>query len=308
MADFVVNPTDAGVIDADEVTIYSNQLILAATPELVADQFVSVRDSGSAKIFQFAKYANLAAPSALSDGVDPDSVVLADSVSTLTPAEEGLAVTLARIADLESGLKAGLAASQLVGRNAGNTMDLRAVVALEGATTNVIYPNAATTVATMGAGDILDGVFAGRLFNKLRRSNVPGINGAYLGLAHDDCMYDLREDTSGAGWVEVSKYADPNSVLRNEIGMYKGIRWLTSGNVTVTADGAAGSIDSYEVQVVGFNALGFAASHPVQLMITGPFDKLRRFLNFGWYGVFKYGMIDEANAVTGNCVSSIGAN
>lgn len=308
MADFVVNPTDAGVIDADEVTIYSNQLILSATPELVADQLVTVRDSGAAKIFQFAKYANLAAPSALSDGVDPDSVVLADSVATLTPVEEGLAVTLARIADLESGLKAGLAASQLVGRNAGNTMDVRAVVVLEAATTNVIYPNAATSVATMGAGDVLDKVFSGRLYNKLARANVPGINGAYLGLAHDDCLYDLREDSSNGGWVDVSKYADPNSVLRNEIGMFQGIRWLRSGNVTVTADGAAGSIDSYEVQVVGFNALGFASSHPVQLMITGPFDKLRRFVNFGWYGVFKYGMIDEANAVTGNCVSSVGAN
>lgn len=308
MADFVVNPTDAAVLDADEVTIYSNQLILAATPELVADQAVTVRDSGAAKIFQFAKYANLAAPSALSDGVDPDSTLLADSVATLTPVEEGLAVTLARIADLQAGLKAGLAAAQLVGRNAGNTSDLRAIAALEAATTNLIYPNAATSTATVGSGDILDSVFAGRLYNKLARANVPGIGSSYLGIAHDDCLYDLRQDSSNGGWTDVSKYADPNSVLRNEVGMFKGIRWLRSGNVTVDTDAGAGAVDTYEVQVVGFNALGYASSQAVQLMITGPFDKLRRFLNFGWYGVFKYGTIDEANMVSGVCASSIGAN
>lgn len=308
MADFTTVITDAGVIDADELSIYSNQLILAATPELVADQAVSVTDSGAAKVFQFAKYANLDIPSALSDGVDPDSVALADSVVTLTPVEEGTVVTLARLADLESGLKAGLAAAQLVGRNAGATADKRAIEALEAASTNVIYPNGQTATANLTANDILDGTFASRLYNKLARANVPGINGNYIGIAHDDCLHDLREDTSGGGWIEISKYADPSSALRNEVGMFKGIRWLRSGNTTVTDDGGSGTIDSYEVQVVGFNALGYATSQPIRLMVTGPFDKLGRFVNFGWFGIFKYGTIDANNMVTGDCASSVGAN
>lgn len=309
MADFATTVTDAGVLDADEVTIFNNQVILAAFPELVADQAVSVSDSGPAKTFQFAKYATLSVASALSDGVDPDSVALADSVATIVPAEEGNVVTLARIADLQAGLKAGNAAAALVGQNAGATADYRAIQALANASTNVIWPNAVTATTSLGENDILDSVFAGRLYNKLRRTNVAGIGGqAYLGFANDDCLYDLRNDTANGGWTDVSKYADPQSVLRNEVGMYKGIRWMTTSNISASDGGGSGTIDAYQVYVVGFNALGYASSQPIQLMVTGPFDKLRRFVNFGWYGVFGYGLIREENMVIGNVASTVGAN
>jgi N4-gp56 family major capsid protein len=310
MADFTTTITDAGVIDADELTIYHQQVILAAFPELVVDQAVSVQEVGIVgKTAQFAKYATLSVPSALSDGVDPASAALADSVATITPAEEGQAITLARLADLESGLKAGNAASILVGQNAGATADARAVTALSGATTNIIYPNAVTAEANLGLNDLLDGVFSGRLYNKLRRTNVPGINGqAYLGFANDDCLHDLREDTANGGWTDVSKYADPQSVLRNEVGMYKGIRWMTTSNISAEDGGGSGDVDSYEVYVVGFNALGYASSHPIELMVTGPFDKLRRFVNFGWYGIFAYGLVREENMVIGRVASTVGVN
>jgi N4-gp56 family major capsid protein len=187
-------------------------------------------------------------------------------------------------------------------------LDGLAIAALEAATTNVIYPNGQTAVGNLTENDILDKTFANRLYNKLARTNVPGIGGSYFGIAHDDCLHDLREDAGVGGWIDVSKYADPQSALRNEIGMANGIRWLRSSNVTVTDGGGAGSVDSYEVQVVGFNALGRADASALELKITGPFDKLGRYLNYGWYWLGKYGTIDEANMVSGICASSVGAN
>lgn len=308
MADFTTTITDAGVLDADEVTIYATQLQLAATPLLVADQAVTVQQSGAAKVFQFAKYDALSVPSALSDGVDPASVALADSVVTLTPVEEGNVITLALLADLESGMKARQAASILIGNNAGETAEQRAITALDGAATNIIYPNGHTAATTLTENDVLDSVFAGRLYNKLRRSNIPGINGSYIGIAHEDCLYDLRADAGNNGWTDVSKYANPDSVLRNEVGMFQGIRWLNSGKATVTTDGGAASVDEYELHVVGFNALGYCSSAPIQLKVTGPFDKLGRFINFGWMGIFIYDTIQDANMVSGHVASSIGAN
>lgn len=307
MADFTTTITDAGVLDADEKAAWSSYVHLSATTELVADQCVTQREFGAFKSVSFAKYANLSLPSALSDGVDPASTALADDAATATPAEEGDVVTLAKLADIQSGFNANKAALRLVARSMGGTKDKRAITVLEAASTNVIYPNAITAVGDLTENDILDRKFAGRLYNKLARSNVPGIGGSmYIGIASDDCLHDLRQESGG--WTSVKEYADPQSVLRNEVGMFEGIRWLRSGNTTVSADGGAGTVASYEVQVVGDNALGYAASEEPHLVLSGPFDKLNRFVNIGWFGIFQYVLIDESNMVSGACASSVGAN
>src|SRR3990167_1527398 len=309
MADFTTTITDAGVIDADEVTQFEQGIIYGVTPELVIDQVVSVRKFAVAKIIQFAKYANLAAAtSALADGEDVTSTVLADSSVTATPVEQGDVVTVATLADLESGGKTFDAAGFLVGRGAGTTLDKLGVAVAEAFTTTVIYPNAATAASNLVTADVLDRIFANRLYNKLARTNVPGLSGGlYIGAAHDDTLYDLRNVNSTGGWTDVSKYADPNSVLRNEVGTSNGIRWLRSGNVTVTAD-SSGTIDSYKTNVFGFNSFGVGESKRLEFVISGPFDKLQRFLNFGWYWVGVHKVIDTANMVQGISASSVGAN
>jgi len=274
MADFATTVTDADVLDADEVALYSSMVILNATPELVADQAVTVTSSGQGITHNFAVYANLAAlTTALTDGEDAVSTAMADSLKTITPAEQGGVITLAKLADVQSALKAAKAAGMLIGRNAGTTMDKLAILVLEAFTTTTIYPNSASAVSNLATSDNLDAVFANRLYNKLARTNVPGINGSYIGIAHDDCLHDLRVDTANGGFIDVGRYANPQSVLQNEVGMFAGIRWLRSGNCTVTSD-SNGTIDSYQVNVLGFNALGRAEAGPVQLMVTGPFDKL----------------------------------
>jgi hypothetical protein len=89
--------------------------------------------------------------------------------------------------------------------------------------------------------------------------------------------------------------------------MFGGIRWLRSKNVTVTAN-SNGTIDTYKVNVLGFNALGKAVSEEPHIVISGPFDKLLRFVNVGWFGVFEYGVVDTDNMVQGICASSVGNN
>lgn len=309
MADFTTVVTDAGVLDADEVTMFEQGVIFGVTPELVADQTATVRAQANAKTIQFAVYANLSlATTPLTDGEDLVSTAMADSVQTLTPAEYGNVITLARLADVQSGLKAGNSAGFLIGRNAGATLDKLAITALEGATTNVIYPNGQTAVGNLTENDVLDKTFANRLASKLARANTPGIGGTYIGIAHEDCLFDLRADTSKGSWVDVKEYADAQSVLTNEVGMYAGVRWLRSSNSTITDGGGAGSVDSYKVCVVGFNALGRADASSLELKVTGPFDKLGRYLNYGWYWLGSYGLIDQANMVVGNCASSVGEN
>lgn len=308
MADFTTVITDAGVLDADEITQFESGIIFGVSPELVIDQAVTQRGTLNGKTVQWASYANLAlATTPLTDGEDVDSVALADSVITAVPVEQGAVVTLAQLADIQSGKKAMSAAGFLVGRNAGATLDKLGITVAEAFSTTVIYPNSATAASNLATTDNLDRLFANRLYNKLARTNVAGIGGRYIGIAHDDCLHDLRQDASTGGWVDVMKYADPNSALVNEVGMYGGIRWLRSGNVTVTPD-SNGTIDSYKVNVFGFNALGVAQAYPLTGVVSGPFDKLQRFVNIGWKWLGLYKIIDTANMVQGICASSVGAN
>jgi hypothetical protein len=85
-----------------------------------------------------------------------------------------------------------------------------------------------------------------------------------------------------------------------------GIRWIRSSNTTITSN-SNGTIDSYKVNVVGANALGKAVSNEPHPTLTST-DKLGRFVNIGWFGAFKYGVIDTNNMVQGICASSVGAN
>jgi hypothetical protein len=105
----------------------------------------------------------------------------------------------------------------------------------------------------------------------------------------------------------VSQYSDLTSVLRNEIGMFKGIRWLRDANCTVESD-VNGKVDGYYVAVVGQNALGYGISLEPRIVITGPHDSLGRFLNIGWYGIFDFSVVDTDNMVLGRVASSIGEN
>lgn len=295
--------TGVGDVDQSVITLWRQGYVFAATPELVVNQVVTFKEDIGAKAINFKKMANIAIPSALVEADDPASVALVDSSATATPVEEGTVVTYTKLANLQAGGQVDTAAAFIVGRNAGATADNRGITALEAFSTTRIYPNAATAAGNLATTDNLDKMFGDRLYNKLARANVPPLmGGQYIGIAHDDALFDLR-----GSLVDVMKYATPETVLRNEVGMACGIRWLRSSNVTVTAD-SNGTIDSYKVNVLGLNALGLGVSSPVSIVFAGPFDKLLRFVNVGWYGVYQYVIVDTANMVQGIVASSVGAN
>lgn len=89
--------------------------------------------------------------------------------------------------------------------------------------------------------------------------------------------------------------------------MFGGIRWLRSSNVTTTSD-SSGTIDSYKVNVLGYNALGMGESGPMVFGISGPYDKAQRILNYFWRWHGAFSVLDTANMVQGIVASSVGAN
>lgn len=273
---------------------------------IIIDQFVDYKRSIGAKSIDLTKYAKLAkVTSALSETVDPDGVQMSDTKVTLTPAEYGNVVTTTKLASIQSGGKADLGASAVVGMNAAESLNALGIVAGE-AGTNVRMANSAANEGAIAAGDTVQAGDLAYVYNRLSRANVlPFDGGFYVAIVHPDVADDIALIS---GWSDVQKYADAFQILKNEVGMYKGFRFIKSTGVTVNADAGASAVDTYHSQFFGRNALGKAVSRDVSQMVTGPFDKLQRFVHLGWYGMVDYSIIDQDAHWLITSSSSYGSN
>jgi N4-gp56 family major capsid protein len=118
----------------------------------------------------------------------------------------------------------------------------------------------------------------------------------------------MRADTSVGSWTSVSQYSNVQAVYANEMGIYKGFRVIKNNALGPDADAGAGAVDAYPIIALGFNGLGKATSFETQMRFTGPFDDLGRLINVGWYGVWKYGIVEPDAVWVGYVASSMGAN
>jgi N4-gp56 family major capsid protein len=304
---FVANMTGTTQLDDSLVLAFEQSFIVANGQNNVMDQLAQYNSNIGAKSIQMTKYARLAlVTTPLTEDEDATRVQLADSAILFTPAEYGGVVTRTNLAKLQTGGKSDLAAAQLVGINAGSSLDKQAVLALS-ASSNLIVAGGKTD-ATLADTDVCDAAFLNKMYNKLARTNVPTINGMYVAVLHDDQIHDLRAATGAGSWVDVTKYSLPGEAMANEVGMFKGFRILRNNNVVFADQAGAGTVDSYKGLFLGANALGKAESQLLTIKVTGPFDSLGRFVNVGWYWVGKYGIVDTDAVYVGLTASSVGDN
>jgi N4-gp56 family major capsid protein len=238
---------------------------------------------------------------------DLASSALSDSQIIFTPQEYGDVVTTTYLSNLQSGGRADAAASRLVGIAGGRTLDKLAVLAAE-ASSNELTPTGAAE-STLLASDVMTATFLNSLYNKLARQSIaPLAEGQYVCVMHDDVIHDLRDSAGSGSWQDINKYARPEEVLRNEVGMIAGFRIVRDNNITINADAGDTAVDTYHSLCMGFNALGKAESSPLMQKMTGPFDKLGRFVNLGYHWCGQYGIVDQDALYIGTTASSVGAN
>ena len=145
----------------------------------------------------------------------------------------------------------------------------------------------------------------------MRRNKIqPLIGTGFVALMHPDIVSDLRNVAAAGDWVDVAKYSNLQLVLQNEVGFFKGFKIIEDANVTINTDAGSTTTDTYHSIFMGYNALGYAESvsnapHPT---LVGETDKLNRFAHFGWYGVFKYGIIEQNAIWVVTSASSFGSN
>lgn len=302
--------TMTGISNVDDslVTLFEAGFIVAAEQADVMSPFVQYRADIGAKAVEFPKYATLgAATTPLTEDEDVASEALVDSKVTFLPVEYGKVVTKTALASLQTGGKVDIAAARLVGQNVGRTSNILAVRALE-ASTNVVLPGAVANEAALVAGDVMTAAVLNKVYNKLARTNIPMLaDNLYVAFMHDDVIADLRAGAAAGDWTDVVKYATPEQALRNEVGVYKGFRIVRNNDCAIAADAGAAAVDSYKSSFMGFNGLGLAVSKVPTMSLTSS-DKLGRFVNVGWHGVMKYGIVDTDAVWTALTASSLGAN
>ena len=301
---------------------YDRMAYFALRSELLFDQAADVQASnqtmpGSSVIFTiFSELAVASTP--LTETSDVDPVAMGDSNVTVTLTEYGNTINTTAKLRGTAFLDVDAAAANLIGYNAGNSMDtvVREVLA---AGTNVVYGGGGSTNpssrATVQAEDIIEANDVRRVTAALRGANVSPWSGYYIGFIHPDVSYDLRRETGNASWNAPHVNMDTANIYTGEIGTFESVRFIETPRTKVRTDlGESSTVDVYDTYIMGRQALAKAYSFvdgngPVPSVRRGPVvDSLMRFNPIGWYWLGGYGRFREASLRRIESSSSIGTN
>jgi len=290
---FTANMTGTVQVDDSIREEFTTDFIVEYNQANVMDQFVQFHQEIGAKSISMPRFSKLAAAvSPLTEDEDAASVAMSDSEILFTPKEHGNVITTTALADLQTGGRSSRGAVQLIGKNMAESRNAIATAALE-ATSNVLFGGDATDAATLEAGDVMTGALLNKIYNKLARANVPTLDGGlYVAFLHDDVIADLRASSAQGSWEDLNKYNDQMVALKNEVGIYKGFRIVRNNHASIADGVGVGGVDAYTSTFMGYNGLGLAESQVPELRAMGPFDKLGRFVNVGWYGVYEYKIVE----------------
>ena len=313
--------TQASSLSTDQAA-YDRLAYFALRSELLFDQAADVQPTnqsmpGSSVIFTI--FADLAeATSTLAETSDVTPVAMSDSQVTVTLAEYGNTINTTAKLRGTSFLDVDAAAANLIGYNAGDSIDKVVREVLAGGT-NVAYgsggasdPSSRVTVASE---DIIEANDVRKQTAALRAANVATFNGYYMGYLHPDVSYDLRRETGNASWNAPHVNVDTANIYNGEIGTFESVRFIETPRAKVFADaGASSTVDVYCTHIMGRQALAKAYSQVdgngmVPKVVRGPIvDSLMRFNPIGWYWLGGYGRFREASLRRIESSSSIGVN
>ena len=317
--------TQASSLSVDQAA-YDRLAYFALRSELLYDQAADVQATnqampGSSVIFTiFSELA--AATSTLTETSDLTPATMGDSQVTVTLAEYGNTVQTTAKLRGTAFLDVDATAANLIGYNAGLSIDT-VVQGVLGAGTNVAYATGGAAVPTSRESVKTDAILTANDIRKqtaaLRSANVATFNGYYMGYIHPDGSYDLRRETGNAAWNAPHVNVDTAGIYNGEIGTFESVRFIETPRAPLNANASNGTsttgiIDVYSTLIMGRQALAKAYSAidgngVVPKVVRGPVvDSLLRFNPIGWYWLGGYGRFREASLRRIEGASSIGAN
>ena len=231
----ITNVEGANQLANEDKIFYERALLERLLPELnfYKDAMKKKLPKNSGKTINFRKFNSLTAPSSsLSEGVTPDGNNLDVSKIEAVVAQYGDYVTISDLIQM-TGIDPVLTeTSELLGEEAGQLVDTKIQEAISTGT-NVYF---AGGVESRGAvATHLTGADIKKLVRKLKNANAKRFADGFYHMQIDPSIaYDLMEDPF---WVDVSKYAKPEQMVKGELGKMHGMKFFESTNLKTVTEG-----------------------------------------------------------------------
>jgi len=228
----------------------------------------AVHQKGNTLTARYTRFNDLAEPAGgdalagpdaylLVEGTPPAAQALGESFDTLLLKQYGGLVDFSDLMDAEHPADIGKTFSERVSRQ------MKAV--LDGIAKAVWHGSAASFVVT--STTIIKGDDVRKMVALLSNAGVPRVGGGnidgtseggeggyYVGIISPMAAYDLKAETTAGGWLDVARYANPESILSGEIGAFAGVRFVESpkGRIDVAA-----TPDTFKTIIAGANSIAF---------------------------------------------------
>ena len=311
--------TQASSLSVDQ-TAFDQIAYFALRAEMLFDAAADVQpvaQSMPGSSVKFTIFSELAdATSTLAETTDLTPTTMADSQVEVTLAEYGNTINTTAKLRGTSFLDVDAVAANLIGYNAGSSIDTVVANVLKAAT-NVIYGGGGSTTptsnATVQSEDIIEANDVRIATAQLRGSKAQTFNGMYMGFIHPDVSYDLRRETGAASWRDPHNYVDTAQIYNGEIGAFESVRFIETPRAPLDlTGGSASTVDLYQTIIMGRQSL--AKAHSITdgngaypKVVRGPVvDSLMRFNPVGWYWLGGYGIFRQAAIRVLNTSSSLG--
>ena len=311
--------TQASSLSTDQVA-FDQIAYFALRSEMLFDAAADVQpvaQSMPGSSVKFTIFSELAdATSTLAETTDLTPTTMADSQVEVTLAEYGNTINTTAKLRGTSFLDVDAVAANLIGYNAGSSIDTVVANVLKAAT-NVIYGGGGSTTptsnATVQSEDIIEANDVRIATAQLRGSKAQTFNGMYMGFIHPDVSYDLRRETGAASWRDPHNYVDTAQIYNGEIGAFESVRFIETPRAPLDlTGGSASTVDLYQTIIMGRQSL--AKAHSITdgngaypKVVRGPVvDSLMRFNPVGWYWLGGYGIFRQAAIRVLNTSSSLG--
>jgi len=311
--------TQASSLSTDQVA-FDQIAYFALRAEMLFDAAADIQpvaQSMPGSSVKFTIFSELAdAISTLAETTDLTPTTMADSQVEVTLAEYGNTINTTAKLRGTSFLDVDAVAANLIGYNAGSSLDTVVANVLKAAT-NVIYGGGGSTTptsnATVQAEDIIEANDIRIATAQLRGAKAQSFNGMYMGFIHPDVSYDLRRETGAASWRDPHNYSDVSGIYNGEIGAFESIRFIETPRAPLDlTGGSASTVDLYQTIIMGRQSL--AKAHSITdgngaypKVVRGPVvDSLMRFNPVGWYWLGGYGIFRQAAIRVINSSSSLG--
>jgi N4-gp56 family major capsid protein len=196
---------------------------------------------GNGTQIQFLRPVTLAAQTTpITEGVNPNGQTWQSTKILATPLQYGAYFAFSDRLMLEAYDNITEAMMEVLGYNAGLTLDTLARTALDGNMTTYFTGGAVSEATTSVVCAAIDFRKAAKLLRTI--AVLPFADGSYHGIIHPATAADLQADSAAGSWLDVNRYIsiekEHDKVLNGEIGKLFNIRFQESGNVQ-TGTGAS---------------------------------------------------------------------